>query len=215
MTSKQLRILALAVASLLLLAWFGLRLHGQPSPAPQSGGSVIPAQNAEPVAPVATPSPTSAPPSSAAPAVDLFAGAMPDFMAASHVRVLDKKFLESAEQKALYEFGKAHPDDARPQLLLAWDSMNRDWQGMAVRSYRIAYRADRRAKDDPNMLRDLLQVASRFDGVEGNEATEVVKEAYGSDAVPSLDHALDALRAEGDEKRVARLQALRDALSRR
>ena len=39
-----------------------------------------------------------------------------------------------------------NPTDARPQLLLAWDSMNREWDGIAVRMYRIAYRADPRAK---------------------------------------------------------------------
>lgn len=146
---------------------------------------------------------------------DLFVGTMPDFMAKSHVRVIDKKPLDVSEQRALYDFGKANPKDARPQLLLAWDSMNRDWQGMGVRMYRIAYRADRRAKDDPSMLRDLLDIAGKYDGVEGSETTELVKEAFGGEALPKLDEALDKMRGTGDTRGVARLEALRAAISGR
>src|SRR5262245_7129173 len=59
----------------------------------------------------------------AVPDVDLFAGPMPDFMAEAHARTLDKQWCGVALQKKLYEFGQEHKDDARPQLLLAWDSM--------------------------------------------------------------------------------------------
>lgn len=134
-------------------------------------------------------------------------------MANAHARVLDKKQLDVEVQKELYHFGQAHKDDARPQLLLAWDSMNREWDGIAVRMYRMAYRADKRAKDEPSMLRDLLAVASRFDKTEYDEATEIIREAFGAQALPQLDAALDEMRAAGELERAARLQRLRTTIT--
>lgn len=141
--------------------------------------------------------------------VDLFAGPMPDFMADAHARVLEKKWLDVSIQKQLYNFGQEHKDDARPQLLLAWDSMHREWYGIAVRMYRISYRADRRAKYDPSMLRDLLFVASRYDRTEFREAVEVIREAYGEEALPRIDEEIAAVRNARDTGRADRLGRLR------
>src|SRR5688500_8361581 len=91
-------------------------------PAP-TGAPPTAAQPAQPAA-NAAPAQPAVPPQ---PAVDLFAGEMPDFMATLHARVLDKKPLGAPQQRELYEYGKKNPNDARPQLLLAWDSMNREW----------------------------------------------------------------------------------------
>ena len=96
--------------------------------------------------------------------------------------------------------------------MLAWDSMNREWDGIAVRMYRIAYRADPRAKDDPTMLRDLLTVASRFDRTEFKEASEIVKEAYGAQAIPRIDEEIGKYNAAGMPDRAARLSRLKEKL---
>jgi hypothetical protein len=137
---------------------------------------------------------------------------MPDFMADIHKRVLDRQLLDVSDQKELYEYGRAHKDDARPQLLLAWDSMNREWDGIAVRMYRMAYNADQRAKDDPTMLRDLLEVASRYDTVEFDEARGVIARAYGAQAQSQLTAKVSALRAQGKLDRAARLERLGSTL---
>lgn len=157
----------------------------------------------------AVPAPAATP---AAPAVDLFAGEMPDFMANTHARVLDKKPLGAPEQRKLYEYGKENPNDARPQLLLAWDSMNREWDGIAVRMYKIAYRADPRAKQDPSMLRDLLQVAATHDRVEYRETTAIVQDAFGAEALDPIADKIEELQMRGDTKGVERLEKLREAL---
>lgn len=146
------------------------------------------------------------------PPVDLFAGEMPDFLANAHARVLDKKWLGAHDQKLLYEFGKENPNDARPQLLLAWDSMNREWDGIAVRMYRIAYRADPRSKRDPSMLRDLLKVAATHDRVEYRETTEIVREAFGGEALDPIAEKIAELQARGDTRGADRLERLRDAI---
>jgi hypothetical protein len=148
------------------------------------------------------------------PLVDVFAGPMPDFMVDIHTRVLDKKPLGVEQQKALYNFGQENKTDARPQLLLAWDSMNREWDGIAVRMYRIAYRADNRAKHDPRMLNDLISVASRLEKTEHREATAIITEAYGESVLPRLDDEIDALRESGQHARSARLERVRDAVKK-
>jgi hypothetical protein len=151
-------------------------------------------------------------PAPAAPPVDLFAGEMPDFMAAMHARVLGKQWLDVGDQKQLYEYGREHRNDARPQLLLAWDSMNREWDGIAVRMYAMAYHADKRAKDDPSMLRDLIEVGSRYDTVEFTDTRNILREAYAGQAVPQLNAKIDELRSLGKLDRASRLERLRTAL---
>lgn len=145
--------------------------------------------------------------------VDLFAGEMPDFMAEYHLRVLQKKKLGAHMQKELYNWGQENKSDARPQLILAWDSMNRDWEGIAVRMYRIAYRADNRAKDDPTMLRDLLKIAAKYDRTEYRETVAIIKEAYGEEALPRIDEAIAKHRAEKNSAGVDRLQRLKTSIS--
>jgi len=179
---------------------------------PPAAAAAAPPQKPAPQAKPATAKPAAAEPGEQA-HEDLFAGNMPDFMAKAHLRVLDDKKLDVGMQKQLYQFGQEHKDDARPQLLLAWDSMNRDWDGIAVRMYRIAYRADPRAKDDPSMLRDLLSVARRYDKVEYRETSDIVEEAYGAEAIPRIDQEIAQLQAQGDQAGITRLQKLRDRLA--
>lgn len=182
----------------------------EPAPVPAPVPAHPAAAAAQPQAEQEPQAPAPAPPASGS---DLFAGSMPDFMVDAHSRVLNKDWLDVEDQKQLYRFGQEHKDDARPQLILAWDSMNREWYGIAVRMYRIAYTADQRAKDDPSMLRDLLEIASRFDRTEYTEATEVIREAYGVAALPQLDQALADLQSSGDLAAASRLSRLRAKLA--
>lgn len=167
------------------------------------------------------PTPPSAPapqPSAAEPPAqpsDIFAGPLPEFMVPIRDRVLAKRWLDVSDQKQLYEYGKEHKDDARPQLLLAWDARNREWDGIAAEMYRIAYRADKRVKDDPNMLPDLLAIAGQHDRMEFDEASGVIQDAYGAQALPSIEADIAAARQRGDEARATRLNRLRDNIRAR
>jgi hypothetical protein len=179
---------------------------------PQTGPSIQPKPAA--AAPVAKPATAEAPqPSAADDEVDLFAEAMPDFMVDIHARVLDKKWLGVEDQKKLYFYGKDHRDDARPQLLLAWDATNREWDGMAITVYGTAFRADPRAKQSKN-LRDLLKLASKHDveRVEFTDATQIIKEAFGPDALPVIEDEMERLEESGQLARAARLSQMRDEL---
>jgi hypothetical protein len=217
----------LAVAALVacaaILVWIMVAPSGEeeaPAAAATDADEEPPPAAEAPVRPATGGSPAAAPAAQPARAadpaldVDLFAGPMPDFMADAHARTLGKKWLHVSIQKQLYNFGQEHKDDARPQLLLAWDSMNREWYGIAVRMYRISYRADKRAKHDPSMLRDLLFIAARYDKTEFRETVELIQEAYGEEALPRIDEEIAALRAQGQIKGTERLERLREEIAK-
>lgn len=200
---------AMLVWALTTPSGLGATPQGNATPTDEGVEPATPAAVKPGAAPSAAVAKPSAPAVAAAPAVDLFAGEMPEFMAAAHSDTLEKKWLDVSVQKELYAYGKAHRDDARPQLLLAWDSMNREWKGIAVRMYGIAYRADKRAKEDPTMLRDLVDVASQFDTVEYRESMAIIRDAYGAEALPHIDEQLAQLSAAGDSAGAERLRRLR------
>jgi hypothetical protein len=111
--------------------------------------------------------------------VDMFAGDMPDLLLEAHVRQLDGETFGLSTLQALYDYAKEHGSDARPWLLLARDSMRNKWVGMAVRQYRSAIAADRRAAEQEGVYEDLLQIASDYEGVEHREAIEILSSVYG------------------------------------
>jgi len=145
---------------------------------------------------------------------DLFAGPLPDFMVDLHAKVLDKKWLSASQQKQLYEFGKQHRDDARPQVLLAWDARNREWDGISSDMYRIAYRADKRVKDDPRMLADLLYVvgAHQHETVEFKDTAELINDVFGAEALPRIEDELAGAQKRGEQAKTDRLNRLRDLI---
>jgi hypothetical protein len=174
-----------------------------PAPA-QPAQAVLPAQPSE-----------QAQPAKARETVDLFAEALPEELDRIHKRVNNNQWLPAHDQKALYDYGKEHKNDARPQLMLAWDARNREWDGIAARMYRIAFAADARAKDDPSMLPDLISIASRFDNVEFTDSASLIADAYGADALPEIEDEISLADRRGEQRRVARLNHLRDQIRSR
>lgn len=171
---------------------------------------------AEPAKPAPEPVPAQPAPAAEAPKaepVDLFAQPMPEDLERIHKRVANNQWLNSNDQKTLYNYGKEHKDDARPQLMLAWDARNRDWDGIAARMYRIAFTADPRAKDDPSMLPDLISIASRFDNVEYEDSASLIRDAFGAEALPEIDDEITLAERRGEQRRLARLKHLRGQLS--
>jgi hypothetical protein len=147
--------------------------------------------------------------------VDLFAEPLPENLERIHKRVSNNQWLNSRDQKTLYDYGQEHKDDARPQLMLAWDARNREWDGIAARMYRLAYNADPRSKDDPSMLPDLISIASRFDNVEYQESASLITDAYGAEALPDIEDEITLAERRGEQRRVARLNHLRDQIRSR
>jgi hypothetical protein len=88
--------------------------------------------------------------------------------------------------RALYTYGRAQPDDARPWLLLARDAMRTEQPGFAVRYYSMAIDADPRAAREPGVLEDVLAIARDHAGQERVEALDLLQRAFGRDAAPAM-----------------------------
>jgi type IV secretory pathway VirB10-like protein len=191
---------------------FAPNAAAEPKPAPAEVKAAAAAE------PTPAPQPAPAPAAEAQKAnepVDLFAQPLPEELDRIHKRVANNQWLSSKDQKALYDYGKEHKDDARPQLMLAWDARNREWDGIAARMYRIAFGADQRAKDDPSMLPDLISIASRFDNVEFTESASLIADAYGAQALPEIEDEISLADRRGEQRRLARLNHLRDQIRSR
>jgi hypothetical protein len=182
----------------------------EPKPAPAEAEAKAAAP--EPAQPAAAVLPAQAPAEQKREPTDLFADPLPEDLERVHKRVINNQWLSARDQKTLYEYGKEHKDDARPQLMLAWDARNREWDGIAARMYRIAFTADPRAKDDPSMLPDLISIASRFENVEYTESATLIKDAYGAEALPEIEDEITLAERRGEQRRVARLNHLRDEI---
>jgi hypothetical protein len=145
--------------------------------------------------------------------LDLFAGDAPDLLVTAHRAQLCGEVLDVDVLSAIFQYAQQHPDDARPWLLLARDSMRRQWGGFAVRQYASAITADERVTHDDSVLVDLLHVARNYDGLEHDEASALIAEAWGARALPALDAQQAEMRAADDAAAVDRLEDVRAGIT--
>jgi hypothetical protein len=157
------------------------------------------------VAPDAAP-----PPVPQAETVDLFSGPAPEIIWRGHDIVDKGGRLHSKRVKQVYEFGKEHPDDARPQIILALDSMNRGWYDFAIGHYRKAVEANPDAAKDPRVIRDLLTMSTKK--YQAEKAQAAVVDIFGPEALPAVQAKLDDALAAGDDKQAPYLEQLVESL---
>lgn len=143
---------------------------------------------------------------------DPFAGEMPDLLVDAHARVLDGEWLDLGTMKALWEYAQRQPNDARPWLVLALDSMAEDVHGFAVTQYRAAFEADARSADYAPMLPDVLAIAMGHRGFEYDEAVALMAEAWGERALPTIDGVMLTMHEDGDLEGARKLAAIRAAV---
>jgi hypothetical protein len=149
-------------------------------------------------------------PISHAEAYEPFAGEMPDMMSDALDILNAGELLEPDVLHRVFDYAHGNPNDARPWLLLARDSMSREWGGVAERQYASAIEADPRVIETSFVLRDLLIVASEYIGVEQGEAVALIVDNWGTDALPAIDAARESADQAGDENAAAKLASLRD-----
>jgi hypothetical protein len=211
-------VLAAAVALVLLLSRAGEKAAPRPSAeileahvgAVAAGSGVIsPSEKT----PRRTEPPPSSPPSapSALPTLDLFTSDAPELISRAREVTNREVPLSGARLKELYQFGKDHPGDARPHLLMGADSMNRQWYGFAVDHYVRAQKEDPRARQDSRMLQDLAHIAG--DEHYASRAGDALRDIYGPSAMTAVEDAIAEAGAKGDMARVERLTACASSLS--
>jgi serine/threonine-protein kinase len=109
--------------------------------------------------------------------------------------------LDPADGVRLRLFGREHPNDPRPRLLRAHDAVNRRWFSSALETYEALYSADPDARGAPEMLEDLVSLATRE--TVADRAAALVRRVYGAAAVPAIDR---AIAAGGDARTLASLR---------
>ncbi len=121
--------------------------------------------------------------------------------------VQSRDHLTRGDQRDLRKYDHDHPNDARPQLILAHAYTDRGWLSDALTRYEIGYRINPGARGDARMMQDLVRmVASR---PVSRRAAAAVANIYGREALQEVEA---ALRAQHDPAGRARLKALRDQL---
>lgn len=138
--------------------------------------------------------------------VDLFTGPAPEIISKGYQIASEGRMLRSDKVKEVYEFGKQHPGDARPHIILGIDSMNRGWYGFAVGHYLKATQQDPRAKKDPRVMEDLLSVAGNQHYAD--KAHEALTKIYGREALAAAKQALADATTEGNAVRAEHLGRL-------
>jgi hypothetical protein len=94
--------------------------------------------------------------------------------------------------------------DARDHMLRARASSERGAWNEATAQYEQAFACDRDSRADPRMLRDLLHAVAR-DAPSAARATELVREAYGRDALDAIERLRSQTRAPAQRARLDRL----------
>ncbi len=142
------------------------------------------------------------------PAVNPWAGAIPKNLGKVRRSVLDGQKMGKRTEEFLRQYNRARPEDPRGHLLLAALFLNRNWVSDAITHYELAYRIDPGCRGDPDMLRNLLQIAAEKNI--GSRASDLIGNIYGSEALPALDRAIEKYARDG--RAVKRLRLLRASL---
>jgi hypothetical protein len=138
--------------------------------------------------------------------VDFFTAEVPEELRKMHEVTSSGGLLALPRMKELYQLGKDHPGDPRPHLLMGQDAVNRGWDAFAIGHYQHAVREDPRARQDPRMLKDLVDIAGGKS--EPAKAAKAITDIYGAAAVPAIEDAIAAAGDKSEADRVDRLLSL-------
>lgn len=142
-------------------------------------------------------------------ATAMFDGEAVELLNDARLRVSRGARMPASMKLALYRYGKEHPEDARPQLLLAFEETRLEWWRAAIGHYERALAADPRTRSNPKVLPDLLRMISTR---ERDRAAEAIRKHYGGEAKPAIEAAIRAAGAAGQNHRVEQLESLRKSL---
>lgn len=143
---------------------------------------------------------------------DPFEGYLPALILDAQLQQQGGKLLDIGIQRQLFESGQENASDPRPWILLARDSMARDWVGFAMRQYGLALRADARVTRTHNVLSDVIHTAVIYTSVEESDANALLAEYWGRNAVPAIKDELAQMQEQGREAAAEKLIAMRDSL---
>ena len=177
--------------------------------APQKeGGPAASAQAAVALPVAAVPVPEPEPPRAAEPtrprARDPFRRGTPRSLRATRKRLSRGYTGNERMIKSLRRYNRQHPNDARGHVLMAKLYMNRHWYGDVVNQYGFAYARDPSARGARDMLRHLVALVGEDSA--HRQASKLIREAYGPEAVAAVDRAHRRAKEAKVKRRLARLR---------
>jgi serine/threonine protein kinase len=129
---------------------------------------------------------------------------LPDELRAARREVLRGRGLSDVQERAVETYGRLHPEDARPALLLARSArFHGGWRDV-VRLYGEAYDADASAVAFAPMLTDLVRAAG--EPSTNAAASEAIVRMFGQAAVAAVDARLAELPDGPERRQVTRLR---------
>jgi hypothetical protein len=155
------------------------------------------------------------PPSTAAPAAvastNPWSHDVPPELERLRRRVHGRRTPTRRDLPALSTYAHDHHSDARPVLLLGHAFARMHWMSEALERYERALSMSPEARGDPDVLPDLVLVASAESTQRA--ASDLIASTYGADALPAVDAALADAETTPDARE--RLTTLRARLARR
>ncbi len=209
----RIRWVLVAAAAMLLLGgayWLSKRTPAPTPPPvpiaqPTMPDPIVPPEPIEPVQAVEPPEPV-VPVEVVAPA-DPFDEALPRELAALQSRLERSTTLDREVHRAMRVYQRLHPDDARPSLLLGRDFVRHNAWPQAIERYELSLVRNENARNDPQMLTDLLEAATSDRYQE--PASAAIHRIFGERAIERVRVAL----AGSENRRVrTRLRALLERL---
>lgn len=128
---------------------------------------------------------------------------VPRELAAYKQRIDEGGRLRRRQIGSLRSYASEHPDDARPLLLHARAYVAQGWLSQALPYFLRAFETDIRARNDPEMLADLIHMATT-ETLE-QEAADAIRRIYGNEARTAV---AKAVAEQSETPRRERLQRL-------
>jgi serine/threonine-protein kinase len=131
---------------------------------------------------------------------------LPPELAAVRARLHPGRPMARSLRSELWQYAQAHPHDARPWLIMAHSDFGYGGRSDALRFYTNALEADPSARDDADMMRDVVTMAGH--GKVGREAAAMVESTWGRDAIPTIDAVLgEGTLSREEAQRLTRFRA--------
>lgn len=133
---------------------------------------------------------------------------LPQELADPYARIRSGEQLGREDLAPLMEYLRHHRDDVRGHLVVGHAMVNLSWHSDAVERYLLAFRTDESARDDPEVLVNLLAIA-RTEEV-GRAAGRAIALIYGRDALQAVER---EMAQPGEALELERLRSLHAHLS--
>lgn len=133
---------------------------------------------------------------------------LPPMLESAHHTLNSGRELPQSLYNRIRNYAISHRDDPRAFLILGRHNARRGHLTDAISNYQRAYDADHEARQDPQMLRDLVRLVAS--NAVGYRAARAIERIYGSEALPAVERTLASNDLEGPARQ--RLERLRDSI---